>query len=71
MAKEVDREEIPLRMIRGNLKALLEHTIPVETISLKWDEDSAEGVILVVTQTPEQSAESFKLGFRTTKTLDR
>jgi hypothetical protein len=62
---EDGRVIIPLRMIDGNLDALLKHEIECHSISLKRDPLSANGVLLLIHQTEEQRKRNRKLGFQT------
>jgi hypothetical protein len=58
-----DRVSVPLLMLDGNLDALLENEIPVQSIALA--RHGGNGVILRIKQTEEQKEEAKKLGFRT------
>ena len=62
-----DRVEIPLRMLTGNLDALLEGPLEVTTIHLLRDPASPFGVILAIRMTEEQQAAAAERGFRTKK----
>lgn len=48
MANENGREEVPLRMLKGNIGVLLNNVLPCKGISLKHDPYSNNGVILTV-----------------------
>jgi hypothetical protein len=61
-----DRVSVPLMMLRGNLECLLENTLPVNGISLKWY--GPAGVILVVHGVDREVAE--EIGFQTKKATD-
>lgn len=62
-----DRVEIPLRMLAGNLEILLEHTLPCTGISLKYDPETLDGVLLMLHNVDQETAD--RLGFRTGKPL--
>ena len=65
MAKRLPkREQVPLRMIEGNISILLEHMIPCTGISLMRDPETANGVLLMVHGANKEIAEQlgFKLG---------
>lgn len=65
---DVERVSIPLVMLKGNMESLLEHSIPVQSISLKHYGNA--GVVLLVSQTPEQKADSVRTGFKTVNIKD-
>lgn len=68
--KDDERVSIPLRMLDGNIKVLLENQIAVGTISMKHDPESAEGVLLLVQwANEEQEAAANAVGFRTKRSV--
>lgn len=68
--KVMARKEVPLRMFVGNMNVLLNNQVPCTHISLKWDENSQEAVILMITATPEQKEIHDELGFTTSRAAD-
>jgi len=69
MSTEPDPEriEIPLVMLPGNMKALLENVIPVTGISLKWSAEYPNAVILVVHGVDREVAD--QVGFQTRREI--
>ena len=63
MRIDPERVSIPLVMIEGNLEVLLEHDIPVTTISLR--RIGPAGVVLTIHSTEEQKEVQRALGFQT------
>lgn len=61
---EIHREQIPLVMLPGNIKVLLENTVPVTGISFRFDHEYKGAVVLVVTGLDPKDAK--RLGFKTT-----
>lgn len=59
------RELTPLRMLRGNVEALLKGTLPVKGISFIPDPASPNGVILIVHGADHDAADV--LGFKMRK----
>jgi hypothetical protein len=66
---EVKRISVPLVMIEGNIDILLENRIPVEAVSLCRDEDSENGVVLIMHGLDREVAE--ELGFKTERKITK
>ena len=61
----MEREQIPLRMFKGNIHALLNGTLHLNGISFERDPEVKNGVILIVHGVDEESAK--EIGFTTRK----
>lgn len=64
MKTDDGREEVPLRMLEGNIGVLLDHTLPCSGISLIRDPLTQNGVILMIHSTAEDKKTAKKLGFK-------
>jgi hypothetical protein len=63
-----ERFTVPLRMFPGNMDVLLEGTLPVSGISLKWDDKTnGAAVILMIDGTEEDRKVWKERGFKTGK----
>jgi len=58
-----ERHTVPLVMLAGNMQVLLNNTLPVQGISLKWSEEFPEAVVLLVHGVDREAAD--ELGFQT------
>jgi hypothetical protein len=56
------RVTVPLVMLDGNMAILLENEIPCQSISLRWSEEHAHAVVLVVHGADKEKAA--ELGFK-------
>ena len=65
MASEDGREEVPLRMLEGNIGVLLENKLFCKAVSLEHDPASKNAVILVIHNADHEHAE--KIGFKLRK----
>jgi hypothetical protein len=58
-----ERHTVPLVMIEGNMGVLLNNTLPVQGISLKWSDEFPGAVVLLVHGVDREAADA--LGFQT------
>jgi hypothetical protein len=56
------RVSVPLVMIDGNMDILLNHLVPCKGVSLRWSEDHAHAVVLVLHGADQEAADH--LGFQ-------
>jgi hypothetical protein len=65
-----ERVQIPLSMLPGNLEVLLDGPLYVQTIQLKRDPATANGVIMMIAFTDSQREAAADRGFKTTPSND-
>lgn len=62
-----ERVRVPLAMLKGNMELLLEETVPVNGISLRWanEGDPDQEIILVLHFGPGERENAHAMGFKT------